>query len=316
MGKEKRTIIIELKTKIAKKSKISVSLLSNTLKSIQEVIFQLGKSRIEREPSIPGPYPNMLRRELELFFIKAEPGSLTATLEFPEKEATLFQDFPDFTEQISEDVYNVIKGIKEDRAEIIHKCVPNSKYRKRILSELTPIIPQKKTDYEISFKFGDKPLISELERPRNDQLLTYIGPVEEIKKEKPTEAVIQARCLATIKEDGELDKIIDVLNYELFEEMDLRTYRTSEIEWLNRRFILSHEIACDVRKEASLIVIEFEPLKIRAYNFSREEAIKDFAEEFSFIWDNYAKEDDKNLTSDAISLKGQLLSVVKKIEKI
>ena len=127
MGKEKRIIIIELKTKIAKKSKISVSLLSNTLKSIQEVIFQLGKSRIEREPSIPGPYPNMLRRELELFFIKAEPGSLTATLEFPEKEATLFQDFPDFTEQISEDVYNVIKGIKEDRAEIIHNCVPNSK---------------------------------------------------------------------------------------------------------------------------------------------------------------------------------------------
>lgn len=312
----KRTIIINLKTKNVSKSKVSVNLLSSTLKGIQQAIYQLGKSRIEREPSIPGPYPEMLRRELELFFLKAEPGSLTATLEFPEKEASLFKEFPDFAERISEDIYNVVLGVKENKAEIIQKYVPNFEYRKRILNELTPIMPQKETDYEISIKFGDQPIIEKLFRPSDDQFLTYIGPEKEIKKEEPTEAVIQARCLARLKKDGELDKIIDVLNYELFEETDLRPYRTSEIEWQNRKFILSHEIACDVRKEGSIVVTEYEPLNIRAYSFSRQEAIKDFSEEFSFIWDNYAKEDDKNLTPDAISLKKILLSLVKKIETI
>lgn len=316
MSEEKRAIIIKLITKDIKKGRISVSLLSNTLKAFQQAVYQLGKSRIEKEPSIPGPYPSVLKRELELFFIKAEPGSLTATLEFPKKEATLFPDFPDFGDQMTENMHNVIRGIKENKAEIIQKYIPNPEYRKRILNELTPIIPQRKTDYEISFKFGSRPAISKIERPTDDQISTLIGPIKEIKKEKPTEAVIQARCLARFKEDGHLEKIINVLNYELFEEMDLRPYRTSEIEWLNRKFVLSREIACDVRKEDSIIVIEYEPLKILAYNFSREEVIKDFAEEFAFIWDNYAKEKDRNLTLDAISLKKSLKSLVKRIEKI
>ena len=196
----------------------------------------------------------------------------------------------------------MIYGIKNNKADIIQKHVPNSEYRKRILNELTPIMPQKKTDYEISFKFGECPLILRVERPDDDQILSYIGPYEVPKKEKPTEAVIQARCLARLKEDGKVDKIINILNYELFEEMDLRPYRTTEIHWLNRTFILSHEIACDVHKEDSVVVIEYEPLKIRAFNFSRKDAIKDFAEEFACVWDNYAKESDKNLTSDAISV--------------
>ena len=313
---KERSVIIEIARKDIKKGRISVSLLSNTIRSIQQTAYQLGKSRIEREPSIPGRYPSMLSRELELFFVKAEPGSLTATLEFPEKEASLFPDFPDFAERIAEDMHDVIIGIKNNDTKIIHKCIPNSEYRKRVLSELSPIIPPQKADYEISFKFGIRPPIAKVQRPTDDQLLDYIGPIEETKKEKPKEAVIQARCLARIKEDGRIAKILNIFNYELFEELDLRPYRTTEIQWLNRKFLLSHEIACDVRKEDSLIIIEYEPLNIRAYSFSREEAIKDFAEEFALIWDYYAKENDANLTSDAISLKRILLSLVREVEKI
>jgi hypothetical protein len=316
MNEKKRTILIEIITKNIKEGKISVSLLSNTLKGIQQVAFQIGKFRLEKDPSIPGPYPSMLKRELELFFIEAKSGSLAATLEFPKKEASLFPDFPDFAERVTEDMHNVILCVKNNNAEIIQKQISDPQYRKRILNELSPLIPQKKTDYEISFRFGDFPAILQVERPSDDQIINLIGPYEEVKKEKAAEAVIQARCLARLKEDGQLDKIIDVLNYELFEELDLRPYRTTEIQLLNRKFELSHEIACDVRKEDSLIIIEYEPLNIRAYNFSREETIKDFAEEFALIWDAYAKEKDNNLTSDAITLKKYLLALVKEVKKI
>ncbi len=316
MGEIKRTILINIVSKRLKKSGVPISILSNTLRNIQQATYILGNSRIEREPSGAGPYSSIMKRELELFFVKAEPGSLTAALELSEKEALLFPDYPDFGEKITEDLNNVFFAIKEQNSAIIQKTIPSGEYRKRILNELVPVLPKKQADYEVSFRFGAFPMISRIERPSEDQITKLIGPYEGIKKVKPTEAVITARCLARLKEDGKLDKIINVLNYELFEELDLRPFRTTEIHWLNRKFILLHEIACDVRKEDSLIIIEYEPLKIRAYSFSREEAIKDFEEEFALIWDNYAKEEDANLTSDAIALKKLLLSLVVRVEKI
>jgi len=316
MDENKRIIIIELSTKNIKRGKIPVSLISNTLRSVQVVAYQLGNSRIEREPSIPGPYSAMLKRELELFFMKAEPGSLTATIELAEKEATLFPDFPDFAEKVIEDMHYVIKGIKEEKSDLIQKYIPYPAYRKRILTELNQILPPKKADYEVAFKFGEFPSIPNIERPTDAQIQAYVGHFKEEIKGKPKEAIINARCLARLKEDGSVDKIVDILNYELFEEVDLRPFRTLEIQWQNRKFILRKELACDVRKEDSIIIIEYEPLKIRVFNFSREEAISDFSEEFAFLWDNYVLESDKKLTQDAISLKNTIKSLVERIEKI
>lgn len=316
MNLKSREIKIDFIKKDKQTSFIPVSVFYNTIRILQQTIYELGKIKLEKQPSLPGRPPSVLRRELELFFVKAEPGSLSTTLKFPEKEASLFPEFPDFAEQVSEDMHKLINGIKNNDYKIIHNCIPIPAYRKKILSNLFPIIPKKQDDYEISFTFGELPSIQNIERPPDDQIEKFIGYAEEIKAEKPKEAIIQARCLAEIRNDGEIEKIVSVIEYELFEEMDLRPFRTAEIEWQGRKFILSHEIACDVRKEDSLIIIEYEPLNIRVFSFSRDEAIESFNEEFALIWDIYAKEDDDNLTEDAKLLKRHLLTLVKEIKKI
>jgi len=315
MSENKRSVTIEIFSKDTKKKKVSISILSNTLISIQQTVYQLGKSKVERDPSLRGPYPSFIKRELELFIDNAKTGSICATLTFPEKEATLFPDFPDFAEQIIQDFHKIIKGIKNQNKEVIHKSIPNPKYRKRIIETITPILPTKTSEYNIAFQFGNNPRIERIERPNNEQLINLIGKYEEEIREEVEEAVINARCLARIKPDGQIEKILDIINYELFEELDLRPYRTNKIEWLNRIFLLSKEIACNIKKEDSLIILEYEPLNITVYNFSRDEVVEDFAEEFAFLWDNYAIENDSNLTEDAIILKNKMKELVKKIEK-
>ena len=316
MGDINRTIIIKLNSKYSKKGGIPISILSATLNSFQLAAYHIGNSLIKREPSTVGRYLSGVKRELELFFMKAEKNSLTASLELPEKEANLFPQYPDFGEKVASDLNSVLQGMKRGFPSLIHKTIPDAEYRKKVLEDLIPILPKKDSDYEISFRFGNNPIISAIERPDDELINEYIGPIPKGRKEKAHVAMIQAQCLARINKNGSISRIEEILNYELFDEIDLRPFRTSQIQWQNRAFFLKKEIACDVHKEESIVIIEYEPLKIRAYNYSREVAINDFSEIFSMIWDNYAGESEKNLTKDAINLKRTLLALVEKIDNI
>jgi len=312
MNNEKRKIEIQLATKHLKDKRVSLMLTADIFMNLQRAVYVAGNNRINRDPSIPGRYLASIKRELELFFIRAEPGSLTATIEFPDKSATLFPDYPDFAEQVLDDLNRTLLGIKEKNKDLIHKIFQDPGHREKIIRFMSSIIPKKDSDYDLTIRFGSNPTVKSIEYPSTDFISELIGEAK-IEIKEPREAVIQARCLAQIPEEGK-PKVLDVLEYELFEEKDLRPYRTQTIEWEGRIFELNHEIACDVKKEATLIILEYEPLNIRAYNFSREEAISDFSEEFAVLWDIYAKEEDRNLTSDALELKKLMRNLVKEVK--
>jgi len=313
MEKQDRSIRIHIATKHTKEKRVPLVLLADVFLNIQRASYLIGNYRIQRNPSTTGRYADSIRRELELFIVRAEPGSVAATIEFPNKEASLFPDFPDFAEKILEDLNNITVGIKQKSKSLVHKAIGIPQYRKKIVSLLTDIMPREGADYGISFQYGGHPAVETVEHPGADCIYELVGKVPEAAA-KPHDAVIQARCLARIADDGKIKRVLDVLEYELFEELDMRPYRVQEIEWEHRVFVLNKEIACGVRKEEAIIIIEYEPLNIRSYNYSREEAIRDFAEEFSVLWDTYVKEVEGNLTSDAIDLRNKLLSLVKEVK--
>ena len=95
-------------------------------------------------------------------------------------------------------------------------------------------------------------------------------------------------------------------------KIDFMPYHINEIRWENRIFKITKKIECKIYIEQSLFIVEYSPLNILAYDSTREKAIQNFHEEFSFLWDTYAKEEDKNLTSGAKKIKNKLLSLVKK----
>lgn len=309
---EKRRIEIQISQKHLRDKRVSLILAADIFMKLQRAVYVAGNNRIKRDPSIPGRYLESIRRELELFFIKAEPGSIVAIVEFPEKSATLFPDYPDFAEQVLDDLNKITIGIKEKNKDIIHKTFQDPGHREKIINLMSAVIPKKDSDYDLAIKFGANPIVKSIEHPSADFISEVKGEVK-VEKKEPLKTVIKAKCLAQMTEAGELDKILNILEYELFEETDLRPYRTQAIEWEARVFELNQEIACDVKKEAALVIIEYEPLNIRAYNFSREEAIQDFSEDFAMLWDTYAKEQDKNLTPDALELKKQIQKLVKRV---
>jgi hypothetical protein len=59
-----------------------------------------------------------------------------------------------------------------------------------------------------------------------------------------------------------------------------------------------------------LLCLEYEPIGIHVFADTREELLAELAEQICMLWDEYACEDDKNLTPAAIQLKRRLLDVL------
>ena len=88
----------------------------------------------------------------------------------------------------------------------------------------------------------------------------------------------------------------------------------SVIERGKRRFILKKSLRVRVGVEGGVWVYEYSPLGILAYGSTQEEARDAFTTEFASAWEQVGKEDNSNLTRDAMSLKKRLLSLVDRVE--
>ena len=126
------------------------------------------------------------------------------------------------------------------------------------------------------------------------------------------ELLVDVVCTARVRSEAALSPadITSVLDWQPLEAPDLRPFRTDAISWSGRSLRLRQRITCAVSREDGLVIIEYEALGIRAYAETRESAIRDFAEEFVVLWDEYAVAADEGLTPDAVGLKLQLLALV------
>ena len=147
MNNSRRKLEIVLSGEAILDGRVSVSLLTKTLRTVQGVIFDIAKSQQQQDPVGGRPTPSFIKNECELFLVKTEPGSFRAILELPEKEATLLPDFPDFGESVLEDTKKSFGAIGEENVAKFHKIIPNPIYRKRVLDKIAKIAPTKDSDY-------------------------------------------------------------------------------------------------------------------------------------------------------------------------
>lgn len=308
-----RSIRVTLEGEAVSDGRVSVRLLTKTLQAIQDVALQLGKARLARDPSTRGRAPAIVERECELFLTEATPGSLHATLQLPNQEASLFPALVQFSEAVLTDVKDVVEGIADDRPEMLQKVVPDYYFRERIIKILAGCSPSADSDYRLSIGIGAQQRAVPIVRPDAARLSRLVGTAPAPTKQgKQKEAVFEGTFLATLKDDGSPLKVLSVINYEPVEE-DTRPFRTAEIVHEGRCFKLRHEIACRVGKQDHLLVLEYEPLAIRTFGLTRGEVLDDFRETFAFLWDDYASASDDTLTDDAIALKRRLLDLVQEV---
>ena len=306
-----RKIEVTLAGDAVQDGRVSVSLFAKTLQSIQEVVFQIAGSRLKRD--MKGPVPAVIRKACELFLVRTEPGSLSAILELPEKETSLFQDEPDFSEHVIEDTRKVIEAFSEVDEARLQETLPQPSLRRRIVNHIRAIAPSDGSDYRLSFRFnGGPPKV--LIRPSKESLYR-LAPIPDSyeKIEEPTLKFVEAKGMAQM-ENGDIKKWVET--YEV-SELDLdpdHVWRPSKIRAKGKLFHLAHPIACVIEKQDDLLFSEDANLGIIAYGDSREEVIREFSEEFAVLWDVIAQEEDNLLTQDALSLKRKLIKLVRKVE--
>lgn len=86
-------------------------MLTKTLYNLQKAIYDLGNSRVNRQAVVKGRHPSVVERACELFLLKAEPGSITATLAFPPKEYDLAAELPDLSDNVMNDLKEIFSII-------------------------------------------------------------------------------------------------------------------------------------------------------------------------------------------------------------
>lgn len=309
-----RSIVVKLEGEAIKDGRVSVRLLTKTLGNLQATVFQLANARLERDPATRGRPPQRIERECELFLVDIQRSSITATLELPPKEASLFEDLPDFGSQLLTDVRDVAESLVTGNQQLLKKTVPEPAYRKRVVQNMVQVIPAESADYRLSLGFGSSSP-QRVVRPERGAV-PELADIPDQRELYPEEVLVDAKCIVRLSEDGAMNRLVSVVDYEVIEEQDLRPFRPQTLRWKDQEFILSHEIACSVTKEDHLVVLEYEPLGMRAYAATRDLAIKDFNEEFAFLWQQYAQEGEAGLSGDAARLKRELLALVKEIRTV
>ena len=74
---------------------------------------------------------------------------------------------------------------------------------------------------------------------------------------------------------------------------------------------LKEKLTIPVNYEEGWFSIDFPEVNIFIADESKDELREHFCEDFVFVWNEYAMEDDENLTSDGIAIKRWMLSAVK-----
>ncbi len=87
-----------------------------------------------------------------------------------------------------------------------------------------------------------------------------------------------------------------------------------KIAWEGYSFQLNREISLQLSFSEGWWEGICEELNIFVSSTDPEDCIRDFQEEFYVLWEEYANEDDENLTADARELKYKILELVKGVE--
>lgn len=114
-----------------------------------------------------------------------------------------------------------------------------------------------------------------------------------------------SKTLDSLKED--LDLLIVELEHETY------PYKPSTIAFENTVYILNNRLDFQVDFEDGMYVIQNQEFDITGWGETREEAEYSVAFTFHALYQNFALEKDEKLSKDAILLKNNLLTLVKKV---
>jgi hypothetical protein len=101
---------------------------------------------------------------------------------------------------------------------------------------------------------------------------------------------------------------VKLVNRSLFDRLDIEVFNT--IEYDNNLYKLKKPLVCNVRKEEGYYYIESKELDIIAGGKTRQEAIRDFSEDFNFTYNEYNATPENELSERLVDVKNFINNIV------
>lgn len=139
----------------------------------------------------------------------------------------------------------------------------------------------------------------------------YSEAVEDMLLERPREFV-QVTGEIILDDNDQPKKIINVENIS---EVDLSTFYLQTIEYAGRQFefVKQLELTPELDETRQLYCIEKPELGMDVHAYTRDQLDLELREQIAFLWDEYAKASDEELTAAAIGLKHRLLAALREV---
>jgi hypothetical protein len=325
--------------------------LVNILDGIQNTFYYIGMEITNREVKSRARVPSDIMQACELKQVMERPGSYEVVAEIP--ELMQYEMFPDMdlgkvalnkylgmTEWISGDA-----GFSD-----INTIFPTQSHRNRILKSMQRYLPREGDEWSLTIhepdgtrqyglfnrqsiqkinrtvyvpQFETKTITGELMRINFDQHRIVV-------KHKPSEkslecsynpededAILENRDgyllisgLIELDAGGNPDKISNVTDIRF---LDLSPVKISRIISDGLVLELNKPLIIEPVFEDQEVVLNYDELNIISVGQDREESIKDFEDDFIWLWREYVMVEDNNLSVDAITLKQLLQDMVGRV---
>lgn len=239
--------------------------------------------------------------------------------------------------------------ISDDPYTEIEEILPSPIWRNRILQKLKPIVPAEKDKWQVSIAInnrenifvlnpGIKKVISRIIPTKAQEMVTLQGELKRLSLDERKMGILlegEKKIVPvsypeefedTLKNSlGKIVRIVGDVEYG-HDGLVKKMKSLSNVSEPEKFYIEMKEISFDGRVLQSRDKLRFEPfydsdihmMAIRDPEFrmfvsgnTKEELQKEIEEVIAFLWEEYALEEDKNLTPGAIDLKNKLLDTFK-----
>jgi len=334
-------------------SEVPIEILVRVLGGLQQIIYLLAavqeKSIVKQRFKVPLE----MQQRYALRASIPQPGSYTLPLVLkPElnDQLSILSDYP----AIMENLENFFSSLINSDFNQAQDIFPDSKLRKRALSESKRILPKAGENWSLGFSRPNRDelkLTSKSSTHINDWLnqessedavmtvtgeliridfdkrivvLKYPPTYQEIECFYPEEIedsmlenrrqMIQVTGGFTLDTDGHPTKIIDITRIE---PVDLSPIFLREVSWQDRNLICKNPLILtpEMDEETSqLFVIEKPEIDLYVFAYTRDDLIYEINEQIVMMWEEYVESDIEGLASDARNLRQRLLNQIEGVE--
>jgi len=300
---------IKIEGELGKYNTLPIEALIKISQNLQQLIQSIAKLEIQTDGGI----------DLENFRVEIsnfKPGSAIPQFVLtPRVKFTTGDDVFQQRDFVSERINKLLSIANDGNYLELKKEYPEAYKRNKIVEDF----------FNFTSSFGNAPVMFGSFDKKNHfksayKLNKFKEPIKkalitEIKEAKKEEPVLVTKAVGNIEVKRKEGKVFTkVINFSEDKHADL-SYTTDTIVYENTIYELISPLRCKFSKEDDYFLIESELLDIVGTGMTEDEAEKNFAEEFNYIFKRYNELEEKKLSDKIRRIKAILNSIILKITK-